>query len=163
MQKSPRRAGVVGPMGLVVLALGIMALAACNRSASAGAGGTAGSLSTRSISGIGTVLVNSQGLTLYQLPSEASGQISCTGSCASAWPPLLAVNGKVPSAPSAIAEKLGTATRPDGSVQVTFNGMPLYSFAGEAAGQASGQGVAGFVAAVTTAGTTATNGGVPGY
>jgi predicted lipoprotein with Yx(FWY)xxD motif len=149
-------------MGVVALAIGIMALAACNRSASGTAVGTAGSLGTRSISGIGTVLVNSRGLTLYQLPSETNGQITCTGSCASAWPPLLAVNGKVPSAPSAIAAKLGMITRPDGSVQVTFNGMPLYTFAGEAAGQASGQGVAGFVA-VTTASTTATNGGVPGY
>ncbi len=165
MQATSRRARL-GPMGLVVVAVGMMALAACNRSASAGAGGTAGALSTRSIAGIGTVLVNSQGLTLYELPSEKNGQITCTGSCATAWPPLLTSNGKVPSAPSAIAAKLGTVKRPDAGVQVTFDGSPLYTFAGDAPGKASGQGVGGFVAVTTAASTspTPTTGGYrPGY
>jgi len=139
-------------------AIAAVALAACNNAGASSGGG----LSTKSISSVGTVLVNAQGLTLYDLPSEANGHITCTGACAQAWPPLLAVGGKVPSAPSSVASKLGTVVRPDGSTQVTYNGLPLYTFAGESAGQASGQGVAGF-AAVTVAGGSSNTGGAPGY
>ena len=142
--------------GLAIVA--VVALAACSKAGASSVGG----LSTKSISGVGTVLVNAQGLTLYDLPSESNGHITCTGSCAQAWPPLLAVGGKAPSAPSSIASKLGTVVRPDGSTQVTFNGLPLYTFAGESAGQASGQGVEGFVA-VTVAGGSSNTGGAPGY
>jgi predicted lipoprotein with Yx(FWY)xxD motif len=141
-----------------VAAIAVVALAACSKAGASNGGG----LNTKSISGVGTVLVNAQGLTLYDLPSEANGNITCTGGCAQAWPPLLAVGGKVPSAPSSIASKLGTVVRPDGSTQVTYNGLPLYTFAGESAGQASGQGVAGF-AAVTVAGGSSNTGGAPGY
>ena len=139
----------------VVAAIAVVALAACNKAGAASGGG----LSTKSISGVGTVLVNAQGLTLYDLPSEANGHITCTGGCAQAWPPLLAAGGKVPSAPSSIASKLGTVVRPDGSTQVTYNGLPLYTFAGESAGQASGQGVAGFVAATVSGNVSGGGGG----
>jgi predicted lipoprotein with Yx(FWY)xxD motif len=136
----------------------VVALAACNKAGASSGGG----LSTKSISGVGTVLVNAQGLTLYDLPSEANGHITCTGSCAQAWPPLLEVGGKLPSAPSAIASKLSTVMRPDGGEQVTYNGLPLYTFAGDKAGQATGQGVSGFVAA-TVSGSSSNTGGAPGY
>ena len=117
------------------VAVAMVALAACNKAGAANGGG----LSTKSISGVGTVLVNAQGLTLYDLPSEANGHITCTGSCAQAWPPLLEVGGKLPSAPSSVASKLGTVVRPDGSTQVTYNGWPLYTYQGDSKpGQANG-------------------------
>ena len=144
---------------LGIAAIALLALAACSKAGASSGGG----LSTKSISGVGTVLVNAAGLTLYDLPSEANGNITCTGACAQAWPPLLAAGGKVPSAPSAIASKLGTVNRPDGGVQVTYNGLPLYTFAGESAGQASGQGVSGFVAATVSGGASSSSGGIPGY
>jgi predicted lipoprotein with Yx(FWY)xxD motif len=138
-----------------VATIAIVALAACNKAGASSGGG----LNTKSISGVGTVLVDAQGLTLYDLPSEANGHITCTGSCEQAWPPLLEVGGKLPSAPSAVSSKLGTAMRPDGSVQVTYNGLPLYTFAGESAGQASGQGVGGFVAVTVAGGSSGNTGG----
>ncbi len=143
--------------GLAVVAA--VALAACNKAGASSGGG----LSAKSISGVGTVLVNAQGLTLYDLPSEANGHITCTGSCAQAWPPLLEVGGKLPSAPSAIASKLGTVVRPDGGTQVTYKGLPLYTFAGDSAGKASGQGVAGFAAVTVAGGSSGNGGGAPGY
>jgi len=142
-----------------VAAIALVALAACNKAGASSGGG----LSTKSISGVGTVLVDAQGLTLYDLPSEVNGNITCTGACAQAWPPLLEVGGKLPSAPSAVSSKLGTVMRPDGSTQVTYNGLPLYTFAGESAGQASGQGVAGFVAVTVAGGSSGNSGGGPGY
>ncbi len=71
----------------------------------------------------------------------------CTGSCASAWPPLLLPSGATSAtAGSGVeANKLGTITRPDGGTQVTYNGMPLYLFTSDKSpGQATGQDVEGF-------------------
>ena len=64
----------------------------------------------------------------------------CSGACAGAWPPVPA-NGSVTAAGSATAKDLGTITRSDGTKQVTYDGHPLYYFAGDSgAGQTSGQG-----------------------
>ena len=75
--------------------LAALALGGCggsNKQSSAGgrAGGRAGSasLSTRNISGLGTVLVNGQGLTLYAFAPDKGKMVTCTGQCASVWPPL---------------------------------------------------------------------------
>ena len=98
---------------------------------------------TRSIAGIGVVLTNRKGLTLYHLTTDSSTMTTCTGGCAQTWPPLLTVNGKAPALPGLMGT-FGTLRRPDGSVQVTFDGMPLYRFAGDALpGQANGQGIGG--------------------
>src|SRR5437588_905655 len=98
---------------------------------------------TRSIAGIGVVLTNRKGLTLYHLTTDSSTMTTCTGGCALTWPPLLTANGKVPSL-SGVKGTFATMTRPDGSEQVTFKGMPLYTYAGDmAAGQAHGQGIGG--------------------
>jgi len=132
-------------------------LAACGQKTGASSGGGSGSspmaehLGTRSISGIGTVLDNAQGLTLYHLKTETNGHIQCTGSCATTWPPMLAAGGSAPAAPSGVSGTFGTVKRPDGGVQVTFDGMPLYTYSGDAApGQANGQGISGVWFAVTT-------------
>jgi hypothetical protein len=83
----------------------------------------------------------------------------CTGACASEWPPVTA-SGTVTAGGSATSSDLGTITRSDGTKQVTYDGHPLYYYAGDsAAGQASGQGSDNFGAKwwlVSPAGATVT-------
>lgn len=148
--------GGVRSIGVLAIA-GVMLLSACAKKAesNAGSGGTTGSsgssgavtVSSKSVSGVGDVLVDTKGMTLYYLKTETSGTIMCTGGCATAWPPLLLPSGVASAtAGSGVdASKLGTITRPDGGIQVTYDGKPLYLFASDtSAGQATGQGVAGF-------------------
>ena len=92
----------------------------------------------------GTVLASSRGLTLYYYTEDkpGSGKSVCTGSCASAWPPLAAPV----RAPAGVRlpGPLGMITRPGGLRQVTINGYPIYTYAGDKApGQASGNGIGG--------------------
>ncbi len=145
-------------LGLTVVAVGIL-LSACGTGTGYGSTGaprsgpapTGGAtvVGTRSIPGIGTVLDDSKGLTLYHLTTDTSTKSTCSGSCAQVWPPLLTTNG-VPKAPSGVTGTFGTIERPGGGSQVTFNGMPLYTFAGDSGpGQASGQGIDSFFAVTT--------------
>jgi len=94
--------------------------------------------------GAGTVLASSHGLTLYYYAGDkpGSGTSACTGSCASAWPPLAAPV----RAPAALhlPGPLGTISRPGGVEQVTINGYPIYRYAGDKApGQDAGNGIEG--------------------
>jgi predicted lipoprotein with Yx(FWY)xxD motif len=90
--------------------------------------------------GLGTVLVNPEGLTLYAFTQEADGQIACTGGCLDAWPPLL-VDGQPAAGDGVDASLLSTVERPDGSTQASYNGMPLYLSSDDAvAGDTNGQG-----------------------
>jgi predicted lipoprotein with Yx(FWY)xxD motif len=134
------------------MAVATVALAAgCGSSSGAGATGGAGSAavvrSAHSAALGTTVLVDSRGMTLYSLSAERNGRFVCTRdstvpgssrSCLSAWRPLI-VNGSVTGqgVPS-----LGTIVRPDGAGrQVTYRGLPLYTFAGDTSpGDASGNG-----------------------
>jgi predicted lipoprotein with Yx(FWY)xxD motif len=84
-----------------------------------------------------TVLTNVRGLTLYSLSVEKNGKFICTGSCTATWTPLVVARGTTPMGPV----KLGTVKRPEGKIQVTFKGLPLYTFDGDSAkGQAKGEG-----------------------
>ena len=92
----------------------------------------------------GSVLASSRGLTLYYYTEDkpGSGSSVCTGSCASAWPPLAAPV----RAPAGVRlpGPLGTITRPGGGAQVTINGYPIYTYAGDKApGQDTGNGIEG--------------------
>jgi predicted lipoprotein with Yx(FWY)xxD motif len=115
------------------------------RSAAAGQGGSAAAVSVHAVSGIeGGALVGSNGRTLYLFEADNRGGSACSGACASAWPPVLAT-GMPHAAAGAKQELLGTIKRPDGSMQVTYNGHPLYYFTGDsAAGSAKGEGVKAF-------------------
>jgi predicted lipoprotein with Yx(FWY)xxD motif len=161
--------GVRSRAGMFGLVVGVMLLlAACGgKTAPAGGGGEntgkAGELRTRSIGGIGSVLQAPTGFTLYHLTTDVNGKITCTGGCASTWPPLIASSGKVPAASQDLAGHLATIQRPDGSLQVTFDRMPLYTYSGDSGpGQTNGQGVGGIWFAVTTSAVSPTNSG-PGY
>jgi predicted lipoprotein with Yx(FWY)xxD motif len=154
--------------GLTLAALGALAvcLSACasNPSSSAGSaygGSTATNPTASSSSGamtsppkttvltikktkIGYVLANARGYTLYWYSKDVKngGSSACTGQCLSAWP---ALTGK-PAAVSGIKLNgiLGMITRPGGIVQATYNGYPLYLYAGDSGpGKTAGNGVGG--------------------
>jgi len=100
-------------------------------------------VSTRSVSGLGPVLVNAQGSTLYIFEPDAHARVTCTGSCAQVWPPLKLANGGHPSASGAAKSSLlGSDPDPEGGHVVTYAGWPLYTYAGDSGpGNASGQGL----------------------
>ncbi|HEX3189431.1 MAG TPA: hypothetical protein VHS30_06550 [Streptosporangiaceae bacterium] len=92
----------------------------------------------------GQVLASSRGLTLYYYSADKrhSGKSACTGTCATAWPPL-AAPVKAPAGVR-LPGKLGVITRPGGLRQVTLNGYPLYLYIGDkAAGQVTGNNIGG--------------------
>jgi predicted lipoprotein with Yx(FWY)xxD motif len=123
-------------------------LAACGSAGTnAAGGGTAhppgashrAVVSARKLPGVGTVLVSRSGKTLYSPQQEAHGKILCTGTCLSFWFPVPARAGTVLQAPRGVTGALGTIRRPDGRTQLTYNGMPLYTFRLDLApGQAHG-------------------------
>ena len=94
-----------------------------------------------SVSGIdGKFLASSQGRTIYLWEADKSGMSTCAGACAATWPPVITTG--MPMAGSGVEQSLlGTTKRSDGTVQVTYNGHPLYYFAADTgAGTAKGQG-----------------------
>jgi predicted lipoprotein with Yx(FWY)xxD motif len=102
-------------------------------------------------SALGTILVNSQGMTLYHLSGEVNGKFICTSAaCLGVWHPLIAPA----SGPSGSeASSLGTVKRPEGTTQVTYKGAPLYTFTEDhQPGETKGQGIkdVGTWSAVTT-------------
>jgi predicted lipoprotein with Yx(FWY)xxD motif len=104
---------------------------------------------------LGTILVDSQGRTLYLFTHDSGTTSMCSGPCATAWPPLVAA-GAATATSGANAALLGTSRRADGTTQVTYNGHPLYRFVKDQnAGETNGQGVTAFGGswfAVTVAG-----------
>ena len=113
--------------------------------AATGQASGAATVSLAAISGIpGKALVGSNGRTLYLFQGDIHGTSTCTGACAAAWPPDI-VTG-TPQAGSGVSQALlGTITRPDGTMQLTYNGHPLYYFTADtAAGTAHGQAVKAF-------------------
>jgi predicted lipoprotein with Yx(FWY)xxD motif len=95
-------------------------------------------------SGLGNILVDSQDRTLYLFQKDSGTTSACTGSCATFWPPLT-VTGAPSAGTGATATLLGTTMRSDGKSQVTYNGHPVYTYAGDhKAGDTTGQGLVAF-------------------
>ena len=93
---------------------------------------------------LGKVLVDAKGRTLYLFEADKGRTSACDGACASIWPPLTTTN-RPTAGPGLAASKLGTTKRSDGATEVTYNGHPLYTYAGDSApGQTSGQGLDDF-------------------
>jgi predicted lipoprotein with Yx(FWY)xxD motif len=94
--------------------------------------------------GLGKILVDSRGRSLYLFKKDTGGKSRCSGSCAFNWPPLL-VTGR-PRAGSGIeASKLGTTRRSDGKTQVVYNHHPLYRFVADIKpGDTNGEGLTAF-------------------
>ncbi len=94
------------------------------------------------IAGLGALLTDSQGRTLYMFPPDAGSHVTCTGPCAGTWPPLAIATGHTPTAgPGVTAADLGTLADPNtGQRIITYGGYPLYHYAGDLhAGTANGQ------------------------
>jgi predicted lipoprotein with Yx(FWY)xxD motif len=95
-------------------------------------------------SDLGTILVDSQGRTLYLFEKDSGTKSACSGACAAAWPPLRAT-GKPTVGKGASAALVGTTPRSDGQPEVTYNGHPLYLYEGDSkAGDTNGQGLTAF-------------------
>jgi len=119
-----------------------------NKTASAesapGADSGAGVVSLGSVQKLGMVLVDSNGMTLYDFHKDKGTTSSCYGPCAEGWPPLL-TEGEPTVGNGASASKLGTTERKDGTVQVTYAGHPLYTFVGDKKpGEANGNDISAF-------------------
>jgi predicted lipoprotein with Yx(FWY)xxD motif len=137
---------------IAVLALiAMLAVAGCgssssNNSSSSGSGGAYGGsgeettskpaastssqgapITVGNAAGVGKVLVDSNGLTLYYFQKDQNGESACYGPCEKGWPPLT-TEGAPQAGEGAMASKLGTTKRKDGTVQVTYAGWPLYTF-----------------------------------
>jgi predicted lipoprotein with Yx(FWY)xxD motif len=97
----------------------------------------------------GSVLVGPAGRTLYIHAGDGTNMSTCTGGCASAWPPLTVMSGQQPTAANPIKGGLGTFMRSDGSTEVSYKGLPLYYWQGDTKpGDVTGQGVDGFSVAL---------------
>jgi predicted lipoprotein with Yx(FWY)xxD motif len=95
-------------------------------------------------SSLGTILVDSKGMSIYYFQKDKGPKSTCSGACAAAWPPVTSTGAA--TAGTGIAKaKLGTSTRSDGTKQVTYNGHPLYTYAGDSSpGQTNGEGLKQF-------------------
>jgi predicted lipoprotein with Yx(FWY)xxD motif len=95
-----------------------------------------------SVGKLGPVLVTNKGFALYVYAPDAGRHVTCTGGCATAWPPLLVHAGQtIAAGPGIRPGLLGTDPNPGGGRVVTYRGWPLYTYLGDAAaGHAAGQG-----------------------
>jgi predicted lipoprotein with Yx(FWY)xxD motif len=144
--------------GLALLGVGV-ALGAAVLLVSAGVAGAKGSpvvLATARGS-LGKVLVTSSGATLYRYtPDGTAGKATCTGGCASLWPPLTVPAGTTAPKGGPGVGKLGTTAAAHGVRVVTYHGMPLYRYAPDSGTSTQGQGIGGiwFVVHPSSAATT---------
>ena len=126
------------------------ALAACGSQAATGSSSTATPTSSRSaaasaspaaaasaspvvlaqaVGSNGTILVAASNMmTVYTFSSDTAGVSNCTGSCATIWPAVTVPAGQTPTGGAGVTGTLATITRADGTVQVTYKGLPLYFF-----------------------------------
>lgn len=124
---------------LLIAALSATAIFAGLSASSAGASGSKVVVKEAKIEGK-TILTTTSGHTLYSLSDEKHGKFICTKSstCTTLWHPLKVPAGKKPTGPV----KLGTVKRPEGGLQVTYRGLPLYTFIEDKKpGQTEGEGI----------------------
>jgi predicted lipoprotein with Yx(FWY)xxD motif len=160
-----RRGFFLTLISVPVLAIGLAACGGSSDNSSsnaasstpAQAGSGSDTVSTMSVSGVGTVLVDSNGAVLYTNDQDSRSKIACAGECLTEWVPLSAPSdGQPTTADSAVQAKLGVANG-----QVTFGGMPLYTFVEDQPGQATGDGFKDSFDGTTFTWTAAATGGTP--
>ena len=158
--------------------------AAAGSSSSAPAGASSGAavtISAKTVPGVGTVLVDGQGRTLYLLTSEKGGKITCTAAngCTQAWPEVVLASGTTAATAGSGVQSslLGTVKDASGNLEVTYNGWPLFTFSGDSGpGVAKGEGISNFggtwyvlsssgnpVTSSQSSSTSTSNGGGSGY
>jgi|SRR5919109_1514220 predicted lipoprotein with Yx(FWY)xxD motif len=141
-------------MRIVLASLLAVIAASCGGPSNAGSTATSASppavaatVAVASNAKLGPILVDGSGRTLYLFEADKGSTSTCYGSCAAYWPPLL-TNGAPAAGAGADATLLGTTKRTDGTVEVTYNGHPLYYVVTDHnPGDATGQDVNNFGAA----------------
>ena len=134
-------------LGAAVIVGAALAVAGCGSSSSSpstsSASSTSGTaqVSTGSVAGLGTVLVNGQGQTLYMFVPDHQATVTCVGQCAAIWPPMQLATGQTPvAAGGAKASLLGSDPNPAGGRVVTYDKWPLYTYTADtSSGTAQGQ------------------------
>jgi predicted lipoprotein with Yx(FWY)xxD motif len=133
---------------MVVVAIGLLA-AACSKSStpstSASATQSAQPVTVRTANtSLGTFLVGPDGKTLYLFEADTSSRSTCSGACAQGWPPIT-TNGPPVAGSGVMQSLLSTSPRDDGTLQVVYNGHPLYNYSGDTkAGDTNGEGSKAF-------------------
>jgi predicted lipoprotein with Yx(FWY)xxD motif len=119
--------------------------AAPTTAASASAAAAGEQITVAETAPLGKFLVGPDGKTLYTFTNDTAANAStCVDACATTWPPLMAMGGAAPAAGTGVTGTLATFARADGSMQVSYNGKPLYFYSQDTkAGDTNGQGVAG--------------------
>jgi predicted lipoprotein with Yx(FWY)xxD motif len=102
---------------------------------SAAASSSGDTVAVEDLGDAGSVLVDSSGRALYTSDQEENGDIACTKGCEEFWKPLTIQSGEPTG-----SDELGVVDRPDGTKQVTFDGMPVYTFTQEGPGEVTGDG-----------------------
>ena len=126
----------------VTATLGVIGFLAAG-SVAQSATGTSATVALRKTK-LGMILVNSRGHTLYLFAKDRNGKSACSGSCAKFWPPSLR-SGRPTAGSGVKASMLGTTKRSNGSLQLTYNKHPLYTFTlDKQAGQTKGEGMLAF-------------------
>lgn len=152
-------------LSMLTLALGLLALAGCGSSSSStsssastptastpattpattssSVSASTAQISVKTVSGLGPVLVNAQGRTLYVFEPDKHAKVTCVGACASLWPPeKLPSGGKSAAVGEAKSSLLASDPDPEGGQVVTYAGWPLYTYAADSGpGTANGQGL----------------------
>ncbi len=112
-----------------------------NPSSDSGAPVSIGTTTTQ----LGTVLVGTDGMSLYTRAGDSATLSTCTGSCAMAWPPLTLPKGQQAVGAPGVNGTFGALARPEGTIQATYDDHPLYYSQGDtSAGDVTGNGVDGF-------------------
>lgn len=117
-------------------------------SSSANSGSSGGTSSSTPVlrvvknSQLGNILVNSQGMTVYRFTGDKKNHSTVYGANAALWPPVLVKPGVSLSVGPGVTGKVGETARSTGKEQLTYNGIPLYTYSADTtAGQTSGNGV----------------------
>jgi len=138
--RNPRRSGL-GRLAVVcgaALALSVFAVGGSAVASAPAKTKAKQTVAVAKIPGVGTVLVDTEGKTVYTLTDNGTA-VACTGGCASAWPPVMVAAGAKVKAPKGVTGLSATAG------QVTAGGLPLYTFVGDTTtGVAKGEGIASF-------------------
>jgi predicted lipoprotein with Yx(FWY)xxD motif len=93
-------------------------------------GGSPTTIGVSDASGLGKILVDSKGRTVYLFEKDTGPKSTCSGACAVDWPPVT-TSGKPAAGDGLTRSMIGTTKRSDGTTQVTYNGHPLYNFEGD--------------------------------
>jgi predicted lipoprotein with Yx(FWY)xxD motif len=142
---------VAGALAVAVFAAGCAGSG--TTAPTAGTSAAAGGVTVSTMSGsLGTYLVGPNGLTLYTKSTDSMNTSTCTGNCATNWPALKVPSGQQATAGAGVTGTLGSFALADGTMQVTYNGLPLYYWIQDkAAGDTTGNGVGGFSVALAAA------------